>query len=468
MKGIMYWHLYSLILGVLFVFSLQTKQFPLIEEITVLKNKITVVPHISMAPKKLHRAFFVEYDSSIDLSNEDFSIVTVPFVMTVAPMIWLSGNIYTIESMDEDLYYSLEKVKKVFSIFYPKVSWLGELIPNQLVKNSIQAKSDDNEIGLLFSGGVDSTFTSLANSDKKQLLITIWGQDVPIEQKETWRNVVSQCKQFACQYKQTSSFIKSNFFKFFNWNYLRLLSPYDITFQALDHTGLTFPLLYKKGINKLYIAASSTIDSPEPLGSHPLVDNNIACMGIQLIHHGAEYVRSEKVSGIFNICKKNNYKIPSLRVCFNHRKMGRNCCVCEPKCILTMCNILSEGIVDLSAFGFHLSLEKAIESIKNPFNQNKKFMCCGKIWDWKSIQNRMKRVLSGQDADVTYNDEVKAFASWFIQLDIENYCYGDIQGYENERPFWECLWNLGLKSPIEKDTLWAVDRSLFAKNGSMM
>ncbi len=51
--------------------------------------------------------FFAERDTSIDLTKLDESIVTLPFILTAIPVVWLSNKIYSINVMDKDLFHSL-------------------------------------------------------------------------------------------------------------------------------------------------------------------------------------------------------------------------------------------------------------------------------------------------------------------------------------------------------------------------
>ena len=96
----------------------------------------------------------------------------MPFILNVVSIVWISGSHYYVDSMDENLFYSLQKVKKVVEALYPHTSFSGELIPRRLTTNVPPRLLDKNtHIALLFSGGLDSTTTSFHYFDKKQLLI---------------------------------------------------------------------------------------------------------------------------------------------------------------------------------------------------------------------------------------------------------------------------------------------------------
>ncbi len=164
-------------------FTLLSAHPSLIESYKIInKNKIVVKANEQFSKQFIKEDFFAEYDESVDLSRLDESIVTIPFILNIIPVVWFSNETYSIDVMDKDLYYSLQKIKEVFQMFYPHHSWSGELIPKKLVTNTIGSsnESDQPALALLFSGGLDSTNTSISHVDTKQLLITVWGADVKL------------------------------------------------------------------------------------------------------------------------------------------------------------------------------------------------------------------------------------------------------------------------------------------------
>ncbi len=107
----------------------------LIESMLVYKNRIDVIVNEEFKAKYLKSDFFAEYDSEIDLEKLDYSLQIMPFILNVVSIVWISGSHYYIDSMDENLFYSLQKVKKVVEALYPHTSFSGELIPRRLTTN---------------------------------------------------------------------------------------------------------------------------------------------------------------------------------------------------------------------------------------------------------------------------------------------------------------------------------------------
>ena len=201
----------------------------LIDSVTVHKNEVRIAINKDFKKKYLLGDFFAEYDENIDLTELDYSIQIMPFIINVVSIIWISGKDYYIESMDQELHESLKKVKEVFKRMYKRTQWEGNLIPRKLVKNTYKhklKKESKERMALLFSGGVDSTASSLYHKDKKQLLVTVWGHwDLPLHDKKLWAIRKQQLIDFGSSYGHENSFIKSNYYSFLNRPVLDNISP---------------------------------------------------------------------------------------------------------------------------------------------------------------------------------------------------------------------------------------------------
>ena len=66
--------------------------YNLVENLEVTKYQITVTPSAVLKPYYLKSDFFVIYEDDIGLEEMDFSIVSIPFVMAVIPIVWVSGK----------------------------------------------------------------------------------------------------------------------------------------------------------------------------------------------------------------------------------------------------------------------------------------------------------------------------------------------------------------------------------------
>src|SRR5439155_2243439 len=94
-------------------FSSLLRAASLIQSITTTNNAIRIVAEKEFTDSYLTSNFFAEYDRNINLAKLDFTILTIPFIMNTAPIVWISQKTYTLEAMDEDLYNSLATIKKI-------------------------------------------------------------------------------------------------------------------------------------------------------------------------------------------------------------------------------------------------------------------------------------------------------------------------------------------------------------------
>ena len=369
------------------------------------KNKIVVKANKEFSKQFIKEDFFAEYDESIDLTTLDESIVTIPFILTIIPIVWVSNKSYSINVMDKDLYHSLQEIKKVFRIFYPEQKWAGELIPKKLGTNTIGPanESDQPALALLFSGGLDSTNTSISHVDTKQLLITAWGADVKVRENKTWARVLEQCRKFSQIYGQDHTFVKSNFREFTETHYLYAKVPrwWVHVSYALSLAGLTAPLLVQHNISTLCIAATFTAKYPYQLGGHPAIDNNISFAGSFVYSTGSDKDREQKIMNINAICKEKELPLPRLRVCWSD-PLGGNCIECE-KCIRTCVNIIAAGQRPRE-YGFNVDTKNTIRKIRKIFSQVKKYLAPGKIHLWKRSLFYLNELLE-QEAYATLSNE---------------------------------------------------------------
>ena len=411
------------------------------------KNKIVVKANKRFSKKFIKEDFFAEYDKSIDLTKLDESIVTIPFILTIIPVVWVSNENYSIDVMDKDLYYSLQEVKKVFRIFYPQQKWAGELVPQRLVTNSINRAYEpvQSTVAVLFSGGLDSVNTSINYVDQGQLLITAWGADVKVRANQEWRYVLEQAQQFSQKYDHKHTFVKSNFREFTETGYLyaKFSRWWVRVSHALSLIGLVGPLLVVHNIPTLLISSTYTLKHPYPYGSHPAIDNNISLAGSNIYHADADKDRIQKIINIIDVCKERNMSLPGLRVCWSDPK-GGNCLKCD-KCLRTIFNIIAAGQLP-KEFGFTIEIPEDIHLLRRFFKQQK-YLKDDSLMFWQnnwlylsnlSKQARVHAVLSKQDT--------KILQEFLYSFDLDQYRNPRASLYSpQEHELFTMLWKQNMK-----------------------
>lgn len=403
----------------------------LIDDVIVESNVIKVYASNRFRRCYLREDFFVEYDPDVQVDSLDYSIVTIPFVLNVIPIVWLSGREYFIESLDATLAASLEEIRKTYQVMYPKIEWTGRLIPNKVVRNdSLRCGAGgveaDKPIAVFFSGGVDSTFTSLRHSEESQLLITVWGLNVDLDNESGWVQAKEHCAEFARQHGQSHTVIKTNCYPFLNRIRLDPKSPgyphwWADFQQGLCMPSLAAPLLANKGCEKLLIAATLWQGAEAAWGSLPSIDEKVAWDGVSVHHDGYEYSRQDKIRFLKAYRQRHSVKKPTLCIC-NDPPQGTvaNCCECE-KCLASIVGLLLEG-EDTAQYGFDRSIAEVTQSIQEKVANHGLAVTRRDLWfTWQDIQKRAGEIMSQSSSHIVNGVELAPFLSWLTSWDMSEY-----------------------------------------------
>ncbi len=432
--------IFFVLLAAAIVLNGTVKKLPaLIETLSVEGGSIKISVNSDFAKQYLlDKKFFAHYGNDINLHELDSSITVIPFIMAVIPIIWVSEKRYSIDAFDHDLYHALRRIKKLFKMFYPSLSWSGELVPRRIVKNSKIRKIPQNGFALLFSGGLDAVASSFNHYDKRQLLITVQGGDIPLAQERMWLNIQKSCKDYASVYGHQNAFVSSNYSAFINKKYLSGLTPEiprwsAFTTQALAYTGLVAPIMIQKGYRHLYIGGTYDQEYPYPYGTHPLIDNSISYAGVK-VRHDLAVTRLKKIEHIAKIAQSKRTQIPTLRVCWGHEIKGGNCGNCD-KCLRTITEILAVK-QNPRSYGFSLSIDQAIERVKKYLTnslQGKSNFRFSSLW--RVVQNHIK--------EKSYGDrKIKSFFNWFIALDLAPLIPPKTDDLKTRKSFLKKLWRM--------------------------
>ncbi len=391
-----------------FTFQISATQ-PLIRTKSIKDTSVCFYLSAEFSKEYVRQPLLLSYPQEIDLKSLPPSIVEIPLITNVIPVIWLSGKEYTIEEMDEDLYYSLIKIKDFFKRFFYNTSWEGELKPERLVKN-IPPKTNFQSAAL-FTGGLDSTTTVFRHFDENLTLIS-----------------------FNDAHKNAIDFAKTHHFNFYTiymnyYDFLKLTSldkaSIDIskwfwdTSMGLSWVGAAAPFLYAKGISLLYIpsgftwqafifADGQTLRQP----ACPLIDENLSPMGLRVQHDIFTMTRTDKIKFISTFCTEKNIPKPRLVVCNRHKRSDTSYSHCNRcvKCYLTMLDILAIG-ENLQDYGFTLSEQEFISKFQS-YIETLKMRRGGTYAACYDTQNYLKQNI--KRLPQTY----QSFYNWFISVDL--------------------------------------------------
>ena len=300
--------------------------------------------------------FFAYYDTDI---YADPSIINIPLLATILPLAWITGSDVHLNVIDRRFKESMDHLQQDFKKTYSLGPFTTKIKAKKLTDNKISLIDTEAKTALLFSGGVDSTYSMVKNLEHKPRLLMIWGVDnFPYpENKSQWDLIFSTYSEQANRLKLPINLIQTNITqildeKRINHAFHKVL--YNGSFRFLfQHSLILLPLMAPISIgrfNKLLIA-SSTGPSRDftklPWGSNPSIDEQMVWADLTVRHDGV-IERVEKITSIKPFLDKYNLL---LKVCL--KKLDRpelNDGNCE-KCIRTMITLILSGI-DPNTCGF--------------------------------------------------------------------------------------------------------------------
>lgn len=391
-----------------FVFQVSASE-PLIRAKII--NNNTIYFHLSaeFTKKYVKEPFYLTYPQAINLHNLPPTIVDIPLITNVIAVIWFSGKEYTIDEMDEDLYYSLIKIKAFFKRFFYNTPWEGELIPHHLVKNTLPTTKSQS--AALFTAGLDSTTTVFRHLNENPILIT-------------FNDPHQTSIDFAKTYNLDFHTIYMNHDRCLKLTTLDKASC-DITkwfwdtSMGLSWVGAATPLLYTLGIPTLYIPSGFTWRSflfpdgqtlRQP--ASPLIDENLSPSGLQVFHDTFTMTRTDKVKFLSTYCSEKHIAKPKLIVCNEHTKEDCSYSHCNRcfKCLATMLDILAIGD-DMQEYGFTLSEQEFVAQFQD-YVANLKMRRGGTYATFLDTQRYLKQCVEALP------QARREFYEWFMSLDL--------------------------------------------------
>ena len=321
----------------------------IIKKVEISTNDITIDYDVTGKLKEffnLENKFHVHYYDNV--SSVPPEIAVIPFISNVLPIIWLTDSELIIESLEEKYANSIDKTRMAFNKMYHTDIFKGKVTIKN--KKKIKTPSNEKNVSVFYSGGVDSTSSLVSCFERKEkpLLITIWGTDVWDYNVDGFESLKNNAEYVGNKYNLENLYIKTNFRKFIYEHILtkKLLDGRinDSWWRGIQHgiglIGHVAPYAYTRGIKMHYIPATlNNKNFDSTCGSFPIIDESVKFLDCSISHDGYEYDRLDKVEHIVNYFEKNGDTFP-LRVCFMDKGKKLNCCQCE-KCYLTIMELMS-------------------------------------------------------------------------------------------------------------------------------
>jgi len=387
----------------------------------------TVIPPREYNKYFMGKEMFVIYDSKIDA---DKSILNIPIITTVLPLVWLTKSNIRVDDLDLHFKNSMDKLRDIYSKLY-RTRFTTQFEADKIVENENTLAEPENPHALLFSGGVDSTYSLVTNMELKPRLLMTWGlEGYPYpEMSEYWDNVIATYTNFAEKKGLKYHIMKTNVHEILHerrieHNFHKELM--DGTLWARVQLPLvTIPMTAPLSIgrfNRLMFSAthaSSHDFMAQPYSTGKLTDENIGWAGLTVRHVGA-IPRYDKITGaIADYLRKDKLMI---RCCMDHKKAGsRLNCGEDPHCYTVIPSLVQAGI-DPNTCGFNLN-DSTFLILKN--HLEKRGFSQGSLdYIWGKIHENIPEVIEND----MYGSKI--LFEWFKKVDLDKEVEKDNKNYE--------------------------------------
>ena len=360
--------------------------------------------------------FYIRYEQEI---FADAGILSIPAVALLLPLAWLTGSDIHVPCLDRTFAEAVKAVQQTYLRIYPKLSSDNELIVEQLT----DAPPNPEGSALMFSGGLDATYTFFANRHLNPRLIQVFGTEFPLGNKEYLGLLKEESSVFADRHDVDLSFVYTDYFYFLDhsaiqhaWIPVRELVNGDLwkgMGYPIGFLSMSAPLSAGR-FNHMLIAAAADRERADrmrenPDASSPGVDQKIAWSNLRVEHHGCLH-RFEKARAMKDWLPGNH-----LRVCWMFAKAlevekAMNCQRCE-KCARSIIG-LSVGGVDPGSCGFNID-EATIQYIKQRLIDRLSKKSHLALW-WGPMQRAIPEHIEGDMFGM------RDFMEWFREFDLGN------------------------------------------------
>lgn len=285
-------------------------------------------------------------DFGVDISDVPDSVLVIPFLTNILPVVWLCNAVVYVSSIDRQFEHSISAIKRGYENMYPYFDFLGEVKPASIEVNL--SSNNIHDSAMFFSAGVDSFSTFLNHKNEYPLLINICGSDISLDDNKGWKAMKRRHFFMKDRFGLDCVSIHSNFRSVIKEGKLSKLVKMsgDNWWHGFQHgiaiIGHAAPLAYKFGIKKLYLASTYTpaVYGKITCASDPSIDNYVEFVQTRVFHDGDERDRFQKIRQIADFHHKTGIVLP-LHVCWES-KGGENCSSCE-KCTRTILALYACG-----------------------------------------------------------------------------------------------------------------------------
>jgi hypothetical protein len=303
---------------------------------------VTLSADITFSGKKTERAYI-----TVDKKYERFIARDVsPFLAAVLlPCMKSKENIFVEGSVSEKFLKNANEIMKLVVKWKIGLSRI-KIRTTATTKDSFTPKYTAS----FFTAGVDSFYTYLKNKHKTTTkishLILVHGFDIPLSNKDFFKQVKTTVEKVAKEEKVHAVFLETNLGEIVE---KRLIWDFA-------HGGAlaAIALMLRKNLKTVLIPGAVRNDQLFPYGTHPDLDVLWSTEKMKVKSDGGEYDRIGKVT---KLVSKSPLALKYLRVCTQNIKGKYNCSRCY-KCLMTMIYLeISHALKNAKTFDKNIDLE---------------------------------------------------------------------------------------------------------------
>jgi len=252
---------------------------------------------------------WIESNVELDRKADAWLYLLLPVAMQLGEDLEIQGKL---SKSAVDSFYT---AKKELLRGHPKMTDI-ELIYSEPLLEDISSK---RQVGLFYSGGVDSTYAAETLADVSAL-VSVWGFDIPIKNERHWQLSLELIEPYAKSLNRELIQVRTNIRELTNG-----LLEWGGDYHGTALSGIATALANQ--LEKVYVAAGFVRQSPN-WGHSPILYNAYSTASLSI----------EETDPVKRIAKAqylaNNPRTLTIRACYRNMHGKANCGVCK-KCIRT-------------------------------------------------------------------------------------------------------------------------------------
>lgn len=267
--------------------------------------------------------FLFPFENSPQLNSFDFAIWAVlPIAMR------LNENIHIKNNISQNTIDSAMKISSIWSQWLPDFYTSIKITTDNI--SDISESFSEKKL-VFFSGGVDSTYSSLRLLDDNLLKIdclTVHGMDYKFDDEKRFEQLLEQTREFCEKTFNKRRIVKTNIYSIYNKIGCNPKGSHVTHIFSLFSCGSLF-----EEYSTYFVAADYRLDQQfivHPYGSNTATNRLMYNKNGRLMTLDDDVTRAEKVAFLFN----KDIDLSVLTICVDYNSRPKNCGICS-KCMRT-------------------------------------------------------------------------------------------------------------------------------------